>query len=150
MFLGEYTHSIDEKGRLTVPARFRQLLQTEGAYLLRGLDGNLVVMLPNAFKSMLDNLSSQNSTDPDVRDLRRVISGGAQHVSPDNSGRILVPGFLREEFQLGNEVKLVGIGDQFEIWSQEAWTQKRTQINQAIKQDPGKFLGVNLTSAPNE
>ncbi|MBX3003782.1 MAG: division/cell wall cluster transcriptional repressor MraZ [Anaerolineales bacterium] len=143
MFLGEYSHSIDDKGRLTVPARFRQLL-AQGGVITRGLDGNLVVMLPEAFATMVRNLEALSITDPKVRDLRRVITGQAERVEPDGSGRILIPQFLREEFKLGAEVKLVGISDQFEIWPQEAWARVRNRIDEAMKADPASFSGVDL------
>src|SRR5690606_17869479 len=132
-------------GRLTVPARFRQLL-AQGGVITRGLDGNLVVMLPDAFDAMVRNLGALSMTDPKVRDLRRVITGGAQRVEPDGSGRILIPQFLRDEVDRGHEVELVGVDDEFERWPQGVWVKVRGRIDQAIKDDPGSFSGVDLSS----
>jgi MraZ protein len=144
MFLGEYTHSIDEKGRLTVPARFRQLL-AQGGYITRGLDGNLVVMLSANFERLMSNLQAQSITNPKVRDLHRVFFGQAEHIEPDGSGRILIPQFLREELKLNGEVKLVGIGPSFEIWLPAQWNAKRGALSKLHEQGD-HFADVPLTN----
>lgn len=144
MFLGNYTHSIDEKGRLTVPARFRQLL-AQGGFITRGLDGNLVVMLPENFERMRSNLKAQSITNSKVRDLNRVLFGEAEYVEPDGSGRILIPQFLRDELKLNGEVKLVGIGDSFEIWLPQHWQAKREALA-SLHESGDHFADVPLTT----
>lgn len=144
MFLGEYTHSIDEKGRLTVPARFRQLL-AEGGFITRGLDGNLTVMRAPVFENMQKSLQAQSITNPKVRDLTRLLFGQAQRVEPDNSGRILIPQFLRDELQLNGEVYLVGVGTSFEIWPPELWKNKKGALSK-LHEDGAHYQDVNLVA----
>ncbi|MCW5874546.1 MAG: division/cell wall cluster transcriptional repressor MraZ [Anaerolineales bacterium] len=143
MFLGEYTHTIDEKGRLTVPARFRQLLEADGGYVTRGLDGNLTVMRRVVFENMRRNLETQSVTNPKVRDLARLLFGQAELQKPDGSGRILIPQFLRDEFQLNGEVALVGIGHSFEIWPLARWSGKKQALTK-LHEDGAQFADIPL------
>ena len=122
MFLGEYRHSIDNKDRLTVPARFRELM-SEGAFLLRGFDRNLMVMTPKAFEALSQNMTAMSITNPLTRKLRRLIIGSASRIETDKAGRILIPEFLSQTAGLSTnqEAVLVGQGNYFEIWSPEEW-----------------------------
>ena len=90
MFLGQFQHTLDEKGRLTVPARFRELLDG-GAYITQGLDQCLVVMTSPSFNHTMGNLSAMNMADPNARLLRRVILANAYSIEVDKAGRMLVP-----------------------------------------------------------
>ena len=127
MFLNQYQHSFDDKGRLTIPARFRML--PDGAYVIQGLDRNLMVLPPDAFQVIYDRLMSLSLTDPGARLLRRVILGNALQVTLDNAGRILLTQNLREFAGLQTEVIFVGQGDYFEIWSPELWQGQQEQVN---------------------
>ncbi len=120
--MGEYRHSIDNKDRLTVPARFRELM-SEGAYVLLGFDKNLMVMNPNAFEALTHRLEGMSVTDPLNRSLRRLIIGFASRLEIDKAGRILIPEFLRQTAGLASdhEAVLVGQGNYFEIWSPDEW-----------------------------
>src|SRR5512145_2469661 len=102
MFLGQYQHTIDEKGRLTIPARFRELLDG-GAYLTQGLDQCLVVMTSASFAKTLEDLGAMNLADPNARLLRRVILSNAYPLEVDKAGRMLVPQHLREFAGLAGE-----------------------------------------------
>ena len=130
MFLNQYHHSFDDKGRLTIPAKFREL-PTDGAYVVQGLDRNLMVLPPAVFQILYNRIMSMSLTDPDTRLLRHIILGNAQQVVPDASGRILLPANLREYAGLKNEVVFVGQGDYFEIWANEPWQEQQDQINDA-------------------
>jgi len=123
MFLGEYRHSIDSKDRLTVPVRFRELM-SEGMFIVRGFDRNLMVLTPKAFESLSQNMSEMSITDPLTRKLRRLIIGSASQLELDKSGRILIPEFLSQTAGLSSntEAVLVGQGNYFEIWSPQDWT----------------------------
>lgn len=146
MFLGEYSHSIDEKGRLTVPARYRQLL-AQGAYITAGFDHNLMVLLPATFDAMKKKVAQMSFTNPHVRELNRFLFSNAELVEPDGSGRILVPQFLRDEIQLNGEVRVVGAGSYFEIWSLERW---KTQLEQAHKTQDNAQYFADLDLFANE
>ncbi len=132
MFLGEYRHSIDTKARLTIPARYRELLN-EGAYILRGLDRNLMVYTPKAFDILSRRIFQMNTADPLARTLRRLVIGSASRVEIDKAGRILIPEFLCQKAGIlcDHEVVLVGQGDYFEIWSSEEWALQQQILDEA-------------------
>ena len=130
MFLGEYQHSIDKKGRLTVPARYRQLLE-EGGIITQGFDRNLMVLRIAAFEAMSAKVNQMSLTNSSVRELRRVLFSRAERIEPDKSGRILLPSFLRQELSLDGEVMVVGVGAYFEIWSPSTWQRQMKQLQEA-------------------
>jgi MraZ protein len=120
MFLGQYTHTIDSKNRLTIPARYRAALAS-GAYIVQGFERNLYVYTTETFQKLAERANTHSPTDPEVRAMRRVVFGGATEASLDSTGRILIPPFLLEYAELDAEVTIVGSGDYFEIWSKDAW-----------------------------
>ncbi len=120
MFLGQYSHSVDAKGRLTIPVRFRSALAS-GAFVTQGFDRNLIVYTTDSFDRLAQRAAQLSATDPEARAVRRVIFGGATEVELDAVGRILIPPFLREYAGLDGETTVVGAGEYFEIWRAEAW-----------------------------
>jgi MraZ protein len=129
MFLNQYRHSFDDKGRLTIPAKFRTL--PEGAFIIQGLDRNLMVLPPDVFKVVYDRLMAMSLTDPSARLLRRIILGNALQFTLDGAGRVLVSQNLRTYASLESEVVFVGQGDYFEIWSPSLWQEQETLVNDA-------------------
>jgi len=132
MFLGEYRHSIDNKYRLTVPVRFRELL-SEGAFITRGFDRNLMVLTPNAFENLIGTILQKSITDPLNRALRRLIIGSSSQVDIDKVGRILIPLFLCQITGITSdqEVVLIGQGNYFEIWSAGEWAVQQKSLDEA-------------------
>jgi MraZ protein len=130
MFLGQYRHTIDDKGRLTVPAKFRELLQ-DGSYITQGFDRNLMVLRSATFEGISRRVNQLSMTDPAVRQLRRLIYSTADRAEVDRSGRILLPQFLREVANIDGEAIVVGAGDYFELWSPAAWDQQLEQLEDA-------------------
>ncbi len=143
MFLGRYQHSLDNKGRLTIPSRFREALG-EGAYVVQGFDGNLMVLTPEVFRVLYERVNRLSITDPKARLLRRLILSAAAEVELDRSGRILIPPYLREAAGLDGEVVLVGVGDYFEIWSAEAW-HRQLEALQDAEANAERFAALNLS-----
>jgi MraZ protein len=127
MFLNQYHHSFDDKGRLTIPVKYRELPE-EGAYVVQGLDKNLMVLPPAVFQVLYERLMQMSLTNSVARLLRQTILGNAIRVVPDASGRILLPQNLRELADLEDEVVFVGQGDRFEIWSAEHWQEQQARI----------------------
>jgi MraZ protein len=127
MFLGRYQHSIDDKGRLIIPARFRELLD-RGAYVTQGFDRNLMVLTADIFDQIYANVNHMSLTDPTARQLKRHIFSSAERIDVDKIGRILIPQYLRDLAGLGNEVILVGAGDYFEIWSPAEWEGQNAKL----------------------
>ncbi len=144
MFLGQYRHNFDAKGRLTIPARFRELL-TEGAFVTQGFEKNLMVLTTPAFKVITQRVNQTSITDPTARDLKRLLFSNADRVAPDKNGRILIPQFLREQSGLNSEAVLVGVGDYFEIWSPEQWEEKMALLNDTDA-NAQRFVGLDLSS----
>ena len=128
MFLGRYEHSIDEKGRLTIPARYRELL-ADGAFVTMGLDGSLNVHPVAYFEELSARINKLAFNDPLARDLKRYLYSTADRCEIDKAGRILLPQFLRDMAQLDGSVMLVGAGAYFEIWSPSNWAAR----NQAMQ-----------------
>jgi MraZ protein len=142
MFLGEYKHSIDDKGRVTVPARYRELLE-EGAYITQGFDRNLMVLQPDTFLGLSEKLDEMSITNAQVRQLRRMLLSRAERIAPDGSGRILVPNFLRQIVDISGDVYLIGSGAFFELWSAETWQQQRKEL-ESTHEDANYFAGLEL------
>ncbi len=120
MFMGEYNHTIDAKGRLIVPSKFRDVL---GEYFVitKGLDGCLFVYDNSEWELFEQKLKSLPITNKDARQFVRFFLAGAATVEVDKQGRILVPSVLREFAGLEKDVVMVGVGSRVEIWSKAAW-----------------------------
>src|SRR5574342_145912 len=104
MFLGHYQHSVDEKGRLMIPARFRELL-VGGAFITQGFDRCLMVMTPSYFEEVYRRINAMNIADPTARLLRRLFLANAYPVEVDRVGRVLLPANLREAARLDGEAR---------------------------------------------
>ncbi len=144
MFLGQYTHSIDDKGRLTVPARYRECL-ADGAYISQGFERNLMVLTASAYEQISERVNQMSMTDPTTRQLRRLIFATADLVELDKAGRIRIPQFLREVAGLEGETMIVGVGDYFEIWSPLAW-EPQADILQDADSNTQRFATLDLSS----
>jgi MraZ protein len=144
MFLGQYDHSIDAKGRLTIPVRFRPELAT-GAYVTQGFDRNLVVYTTESFQRLAARANLLTTTDPEARAVRRVLFGGATEVSLDSVGRILLPEFLRQYAGIENETVLVGAGEYFEIWNAAVWAGEQRSVSDS-ESNAKRFKAFDLSS----
>jgi MraZ protein len=143
MFLGQYSHSLDEKGRLTIPARFRELLEG-GAYITQGFDRCLMVMTGAYFRQVYEYISAMNLADPSARLLRRMILANAYPIEVDKVGRVLVPQNLRQFAGLDGEAIVTGQGDYFEVWMPAAWNEQMKQI-QDTDANNQRFATLNLS-----
>ena len=144
MFLGQYQHNIDSKGRLTIPARFRELLVAEGAYVTQGFDKNLMVLTVPSFNQIYQRVNRMSMTDPMARLLKRLIFSGADRVDVDKVGRILIQQFLLEAASLDTEAVIVGVGDYFEIWSPTIWEEQLTQLKD-VEANAQRFMTLELS-----
>ena len=120
MFMGEYNHTIDAKGRVIVPSKFRETLGDEFV-VTKGLDGCLFVYDNNEWAAFEEKLKSLPITNKDARQFVRFFLAGAASVEVDKQGRILLPGSLREFAELIKDVVLIGVGSRIEIWRKERW-----------------------------
>ncbi len=120
MFMGEYNHTIDTKGRLIIPARFREALGEEFV-LTKGLDGCLSIYPMDEWQSFEEKLKALPLTDKNARKFLRFFVAGATSCELDKQGRILIPGNLREFAGLEKDVVLTGNITRIEIWSKDKW-----------------------------
>ena len=120
MFLGEHRHTIDEKGRLTIPAKYRGLL-ANGMVITRGLDRNLMAFSMAGWDELAARVKSLPWADSSAREFRRRIFSGATDVVPDKQGRVLLPAYLREFANIDSDVVIAGMQDHLEIWSSDSW-----------------------------
>ena len=144
MFLGQYRHNLDSKDRLTVPARYRELIDA-GAYVMQGFDRNLIVMTEPAFAQVAQRVNQMSMTDPVARLLRRLIFSTASRLDLDKAGRVLIPQFLREAARIQGEVMVIGSGDYFEIWSIPDWEAQNTAI-QDIDANAQRFAALDIST----
>ncbi|GAB4469813.1 MAG: division/cell wall cluster transcriptional repressor MraZ [Anaerolineales bacterium] len=144
MFLGQYFHSLDQKGRLTIPAKYREVLRGE-VIITKGFDLNLLVMPLEVFESWANQINDQNYADPNARLLRRYLFSNGEQAEVDRSGRILIPQYLREKANLNSEIVIVGVGSFFEIWSKENWEQHKLVLDEA-ESDVARFIDFQLTT----
>jgi MraZ protein len=145
MFLGQYQHSFDEKGRLTIPAAFRDALK-EGAFISQGFDRNLMVMSAEYFQMVYKRVNAMSITDPAARMLRRMLLSNAYQVELDRNGRILLHPNLRQFLGLIGEATLVGQGDYFEIWKPTEWGQQM-QTLQDTEANAQRFSMLDLSTS---
>lgn len=125
MFLGEFEHTLDDKGRLAIPARFRTELGP-GLVLTRGLDRCLFAWPLAEWRGVAEKLGRLSLMHADARRLQRLLFAGAVDLQPDRLGRVLVPGFLRSYAGLQDAVVVAGVLNRIEIWDREQWAVERS------------------------
>jgi MraZ protein len=129
MLLGEYEHTIDDKSRLTLPARFRAAM-AGGVVLTRGLDACVEAYPAEAWSTLVESsLAGLNPLSRETRVLERFYYTGAIEAQPDRQGRVMLPASLIEHGRLGREVVVVGMRDRLEIWDRAAW---RAQLKEVM------------------
>jgi MraZ protein len=137
VFLGEYQHSLDAKGRIILPSKIRSDLES-GLIITRAPDGCLWVMAKADFNVWADRLRERaRMGDPRWRDVLRFIFSGAHEDRPDRQGRISVPEHLREHAGLEREVTIAGADDRIEIWKRERWEERRSAATARMAEDLG-------------
>lgn len=120
MFLGEYSHTIDNKGRVAVPVKFREALN-DGAVVTRGLDGCLFVYPVKEWQALADKLAKLPLAQANTRAFVRLMLAGAMEVSLDKQGRVMMPDYLRRYGKLKRKVVIAGLFNRLEVWDEEAW-----------------------------
>lgn len=120
MFMGEYNHTIDAKGRLIIPSKFRESLGDEFV-ITKGMDGCLFGYDNSEWRVFEEKLRSLPMIDKEARQFTRYFLAGAASVEVDKQGRILIPSVLRDFAEITKEAVLVGVGSRIEIWSKERW-----------------------------
>ena len=133
MFLGEYQHNIDPKGRLIIPSKFRELLG-EQFVITKGLDGCLFVYPMEGWHELEDKLKSLPLTQKDARAFARIFFSGASEGELDKQGRVLLPPNLRTYAHITKETMIIGVGTRFEIWDLDTWQQYNQESDKSFEQ----------------
>lgn len=120
MFMGEFSHTIDTKGRLIIPAKLREELG-ESCVVTKGFDKCLTVFTKEGFEKLAQSLNNLASSKASVRSIKRFFFGSATELGFDKQGRVLIPSVLREHAKLAKDAVIVGANDRVEIWSREEW-----------------------------
>ncbi len=120
MFIGEYTVSLDNKGRAAVPAKFRQTLGS-GAVLTRGLDNSLFLYPKKQWEEIASKLAALPISQANSRAFARLMLAGAYDIEIDKQGRMMIPEYLRKFAGLSKKIVVAGLYDRLEIWDEEAW-----------------------------
>jgi MraZ protein len=131
MFWGEYSHQLDEKGRLIIPARYRPHL-TPQAILTRGLDRNLVIYPQDTWRDLSEHLNQMPITHPTARALRRLLFSGAVELTLDRQGRVSIPGYLRDYASLHHEVLIAGMETFLELWEPGHWRSTLSHVSESL------------------
>ena len=120
MFIGEYQHVIDEKGRLAIPMKFRERLG-KGAVITRGLDSCLFVFPMDEWTKLAEKLSSLPFSQSNSRAFARLMLAGAMDVEIDKQGRVIVPEYLRSYAKLAKNTVVAGLYSRIEVWDKAKW-----------------------------
>ena len=128
MFMGEYSHSVDPKGRLIMPAKFREALGSEFV-MTKGLDECLFVYPKNEWESIEDKFREVPLTTKDARKFSRFFFAGAASCEIDKQGRVLLPSVLRDFAGIDKDVVLVGVLNRIEIWDKAHWEASNSYDN---------------------
>jgi MraZ protein len=127
VFLGEYEHTVDDKGRLAIPSRFRDELG-EGVIITRGFDKCLYGFPRPFWETLAQQVTSVGLAQSDARNVQRLLFSGAADLVFDRQGRVLIPQNLRDYAGLGDQVVVAGLNRYFEIWAPDRWTEQLDSI----------------------
>lgn len=143
MFIGEYQATIDDKGRVAIPSKFRSQLKSK-VVVTRGLDNSLFLYNVDEWKKLAEKLASLPISTANTRAFSRLMLAGAMDCEIDKQGRIVLPGYLKEFAKIQKRAVVAGLYNRIEIWSEELWVAYKTQTEQqsnAIAEQLGS-LGV--------
>lgn len=137
MFRGSSFHTIDSKGRIIVPARFREIIKADdnNGVMISRMDSGLVAYTHTEWRKIETRILSLAEKSDNMRRFRRVFIGGAFECPCDKQGRILIPPMLRQYAEISREIVLVGVLDHFEIWSREKWEKENLHMEKDMKKE---------------
>ena len=143
MFIGEYQHNLDSKGRLAIPAKFRDRL-TGGAIITRGLDHCLFVFTSKEWEVLAQKLIALPLAQSNSRAFVRLMLAGAMDVEIDKQGRILTPDYLRKYAGLDKSAKIIGVYNRMEIWDERTWEKYRDRTEGSSDEIAEKMADLGI------
>ena len=145
MFYGEFEHSIDRKGRLILPAKFRETAKNqfvEKFFVTRGLDKCLFMFSEEEWRSQENKFKTMSFTKQQSRTFNRLLFSGAVEVGPDKQGRILLPQYLKDFADIKRDVIIVGVSNRIEIWAKDKWRDFYSNSRQSFEEIAEKLMDV--------
>lgn len=133
MFIGEYQHNLDAKGRIVIPNKFRDELHTT-FILARGLDGCLSIYSLKQWELMFEQINKLPTTKKAARQYIRMLTSGANECTLDNQGRIQIPSFLSKPVNITKECVIVGANDHIEIWDKNTWDNYYVEASESFEE----------------
>jgi len=124
MWYGEYNHTLDDKDRFVLPAKFRDKIKSfdnKKFYLTRGLDSCLLMFHSTVWQGLEEKLKGLSFTEGSSRAFNRIFFSGAQEIEIDTQGRVSVPGYLKDFAKIGRDIIIVGVADRIEVWGKKMW-----------------------------
>ena len=143
MFYGEYLHTIDRKGRLILPAKFREACKAhfvEKFFVTRGLDKCLFMFAEEEWRSQETKFKAISFTKQQARTFNRLYFSGAVEVVPDRQGRILIPQYLKDFAEIKKDVMIVGVSNRAEIWAKDKWQEFYGTSKQSFEEIAEKLM----------
>jgi MraZ protein len=137
MFRGSSFHTIDSKGRIIIPARFRDVIKADGSYgvMLSRMDGALIAYTYDEWRKIENRILTLAEKSESMRRFRRVFIGGSFECPCDKQDRILIPQNLRGYAEFEKDIVLVGVLDHFEIWSRDSWNRENMDLEKDMKKE---------------
>ncbi|MBU1853293.1 MAG: division/cell wall cluster transcriptional repressor MraZ [Candidatus Omnitrophica bacterium] len=143
MFYGEYEHTLDRKGRIIIPSKFRDALKEhyiERFFITRGLDKCLFMFAEDEWKLQEQKFKTMSFTKAEYRRFNRLFFSGASELIPDKQGRILIPSYLKDYAAIKREVYVIGVSNRIEIWSQHNWKDYYSVSKEAFEEVAEKLI----------
>jgi MraZ protein len=137
MFRGSSFHTMDSKGRIIIPSRFRDVIKADGSYgvMLSRMDGALIAYTYDEWRKIENRILTLAEKSESMRRFRRVFIGGSFECPCDKQDRILIPQNLREYAEFEKDIVLVGVLDHFEIWSRDSWNRENMDLEKDMKKE---------------
>lgn len=145
MFYGEYSHTIDRKGRIILPSKFREVAKIhfiEKFFITRGLDKCLFMLAEEEWKNQETKFKNIPFTQAQARTFNRLYFSGAIEMVPDKQGRILLPQYLKDFAGIKRDVIIVGVSNRIEIWSRDGWTGFYGNSKESFEEIAEKLMGI--------
>ena len=143
MFMGEFQHALDDKGRLTIPAKFRESLGDD-FIVTRGLDRCLFVYPRSAWCALEERVKTLPTEQPEVRAFVRLLFSGAVVAEVDKQGRVGLPQHLREYAEIERDAVITGASTRVEIWSAAKWAEYASKFESAYSEIAEKIVGLGI------
>ncbi len=143
MFYGEYEHTIDKKGRLIVPSKFREAFKEYDIrkfYITRGLDKCLFLFTENEWKTQESKFKSVSFTKSESRKFNRLYFSGAAEIECDKQGRILIPKYLKDYASIKRDIMIIGVSNRIEVWSKDAWLEYYNGSKESFEEIAEKLM----------